>query len=362
MFKIVSIILSVVIFAISCSKSCKEENKEVEKQQQTEKFERMKPQIKFEEKEKKEFKEKEEKKVEKEEEKTEQKEEAKKEENIEKYLGYPWELLKYPEIKEKYLKSIGKLKNIFWIRSLNSVASENKLVRIDDKDYIYIFFCKPHDCGYNYVVMLFDPKKKEFFGYYLTGDRKVKIGNLDKKKEKLLKIALNELGETDALKKINRNKLVKAEDVIEGKLEKCPPIYKVITLKPATKINLDPKIYNLILKTIEKEYELSDEELKNIRKEDVYVAFVDLNDDGKEDIIFSVYGMLFCGSAGCNTYALINRGNGKYKIVYLGLTEDNKLLLTKKKVKGFRIIIKNEHLMLIYNGKAYQIGGECYVK
>ncbi len=350
MFKVISIILSVVILAVSCSKSCKEEEKKEKVEQQQQQIEKEK----IVEKEKEEIKK----------EKIEEKQPKEEKKDLISYLDgkYPWVIEKHKELKELYLKSIGELKNLYWIRNLDVVAPENKSLTIDDKKYVFITFCKPHDCGDNNVVLLFDPEKKEFFGYYILGNKKIKIGKVDKSKEKLLKIALNEFGEGTLLRKLENNKLVSAESVIEKKLEKCPPIYKSITLRPSTAMNLDPKIYKLILKAVKKELELSEEDLKNIKEEDIYVAFADLNDDGKEDIIFSITGILFCGTAGCSTYALINKGNGKYKIIDLGLTEDNTILLTNKKIKGFRIIIKNQHLMLIYNGKAYRLGGECYVK
>jgi hypothetical protein len=274
---------------------------------------------------------------------------------------YPWELLKKDKkFKKLYLSALGKLKNIYWIRTITGPAPKSRKIYIDGKEYIFITFCKPHDCNDNFVVLLYNPEEEELFGYYITDGKKVKIGKFEKDKEKILKIALNELGFDNKLAVIERAKVVSADEIAPKKIATCPPIAKKLVLKPLKEKDL--KIYQIILQSTKKDYEISEDTLENIKPRDIYVAFADVNDDGKVDIIYSIGHTLFCGSAGCSTTLLVNKGDSKYKSLSLGLSLDDTIYITTEKKKGFRTLITDGHIKLIYNGKAYQAGGECYAK
>jgi len=336
MIKIISIVLSIAILSISCSNSCEGEKK-----------------LKLQQKEK-------ETQAEKKEEETQKTETT----ELKEYAVYPWELLeKDKQFKELYLKAIGELKNIYWIRKISATAPINQIVEIDNKKYVFITFCKPHDCYDNFVVLLYNPEERELFGYYFLGNRKVPIGKMNKQREKLILTALSEFGTREDISRLKRAKVISPNEVVDKKLTACSDIEEKVELKSLSSLGLDKNFFKMLLNATIKHEGLEEEDLEEIEitEDDVSVAFVDINDDGKKDIIYSISSLLFCGNAGCPAYLMVNLGNGKYKVIDLGILKDGSIYITSKKVKGFKTLIKNGHEILVFNGKAYRIGGECYV-
>jgi len=281
--------------------------------------------------------------------------------NLEKYLVYPWDLLEDQEFKKLYLKSLGDLKNIFWIRKIHAPADRNHIVDLRGKKYVFISFCKPHDCADNFVAILYDPYDEELFGYYYSEGRKIPIGLMNREKDRLLRVALKRIGLDRDAEKIAKAKLTEPSKVIKKKLDECPTIDKKVVLKSLKQYEENENIYRLVLKALEQSEELPKELLNEIKIDDVYIAYLDVNDDGKKDILFSVQSPLFCGNIGCGMYLLLNKGNGDYRPLYLGISVDDTIYITNQKHKGFRVLIKNQHQKLIYDGKGYKLGGECYV-
>jgi len=107
-----------------------------------------------------------------------QKDGSDKPEFIKKYEVMPWELLKDEKFKEAYLKATEDFSNVAWLRELKVAAPPNKVINVDGKLYVYMEFCKIHNCGDDMVYLLYDPEQNRVFGTY--------IKKIDGKKREIL--------------------------------------------------------------------------------------------------------------------------------------------------------------------------------
>ncbi len=288
----------------------------------------------------------------------------------EKYLNYPWELLKDKKFKNLYIKALGELGNIPWIRNISAVGGKNKIVSIDGKKYVYISFCKPHMCDTEMVYLLFSPDENKIFGVYLIESDydfvKIPIG---KPSEEELKV-LAEAVKKDINSFVNAEVILSAknltpEDLGIKKLKPCPILKKVqfIAGDDEKVKNITEKIFNEFLK----EEDINLEDMKNLglslELKNFLIATVDLNGDRRKDIVLIVNSGMFCGTGDCPLYIYIYRRN-KYKPINVSLLIQNMdyFYLSKKKTNGYRDLIVNDELILKYNGKKYVVGGRCYVR
>ncbi len=310
----------------------------------------------------------------------EEKEEKKEEEKVklteeekdiyEKYLSYPWELLKDKKFKSLYIKALGRLRNIPWIRNMSAVGVKNKIVSINGKKYVYITFCKPHFCDTEMVYLLFSPEENKIFGVYLIESDydfvKIPIGKLSEEELKVLAEAVKkDINSFVNAEVILSAKNLKPENLGIKKLKPCPILKKVyFTSGDNEKVkNITAKIFNEFLK----EEDISLEDIKNLglslELKNFLIATVDLNGDRKKDIVLIVNSGMFCGTGGCPLYIYIYRKD-KYKPINVALLIQNMdyFYLSKTKTNGYRDLIVNDELILKYNGKKYVIGGRCYVR
>jgi len=88
--------------------------------------------------------------------------------DLDRYKVYPWQLLHDPKFKQEYMKVTDGLRNLKWIREIDATAPQNRIVNINGKDYVYIEFCKPHNCADEMVFMLYDPENNKIIGSYIT--------------------------------------------------------------------------------------------------------------------------------------------------------------------------------------------------
>lgn len=96
-----------------------------------------------------------------------------------------------------------------------------------------------------------------------------------------------------------------------------------------------------------------DEEVRDIAKGDFSLAMVDLNDDGKEEIILASHEIDWCGSIGCWNWVLEKR-DAKW-IVLTRFQTDGGISVTNEKSKGYRYIA-----ILDDKGKIANINRERY--
>ena len=307
-------------------------------------------------------------KLEKKEEKVKLTEEEK--DLYQKYLVYPWDLLKDKNFKNLYIKSLGELKNIPWIRNISGVGGKNKIVEIDGKKYIYITFCKPHFCDTEMVYLLFSPEENKLFGVYLIESdydfSKILIGKPTEKDLEILAEAvkkdINSMVDGDV---ILSAKVLNSQDLGIKKLEPCPILKKVNFVVGSNEDvkSLAERIYQKFVK----EENLNIEDLKKLGLdfsiENFLLANVDLNGDKRKDVVFTVNSPYFCGTGGCSLGIYINKGKSFKSIdVSVLIQNTNYFYLSKEKTNGYRDLIVDDELILKYNGKKYVVGGRCYVK
>ncbi len=306
------------------------------------------------------------------EEKKEEKVKLTKEEKdiYEKYLGYPWELLKDKKFKKLYIKALGELGNIPWIRNISAVGGKNKIVSINGKKYIYITFCKPHFCDTEMVYLLFSPEENKIFGVYLIESDydfvKIPIGKPSEEELKVLAEAVKkDINSFVNAEVILSAKNLKPEDLGIKKLKPCPILKKVQFIAGD-----DEKIKSITKKIFDKflkEEDVGLEDIKNLglslEFKNFLIATVDLNGDGRKDIVSVVNSAMFCGTGGCPLYIYINRKKN-YKPIDVSILLQNMdyFYLSKRKTNGYRDLIVNDELILKYNGKKYVVGGRCYVQ
>ena len=290
------------------------------------------------------------------EEKKEGKSEQLKQVDYNNYKVYPWELLKDKRFKESYIKAIGKLKNIYWIRDLNGVAPKNKIIEFKGEKFVYIEMCKPHSCDTENLVLLYEPINNRIFGIYLIDKKKIWIGNPNSKEQDIF---LSVIEKTTPLLKdsIKTAKVITPQDLGIKETEACP-IYKEVELNITS-----GKKFNQYANMIWHYYiEPDNPPADLVSKKDIRLGLTDLNDDGKLDILFTVENGFYCGSAGCHLEGLINLGKNKYKhISILSMGEFDKVYISKNKTNGLRDLILNEHQIYKFDGNTYKYGGECYV-
>jgi len=287
-----------------------------------------------------------------------------------KYLGYPWELLKDKKFKNLYIKALGELGNIPWIRNISAVGGKNKIVSINGKKYVYITFCKPHFCDTEMVYLLFSPDEKKIFGVYLIESdydfAKIPIGKPSEEELKVLAEAVKkDINSFVNAEVILSAKNLKPEDLGIKKLKPCPILKKVqfTTGNDESVKSITEKIYNKFIK----EQDINLEELKklglSLEAKDFLIATVNLNSDRAEDLVFIVNSSYMCGTGGCPAFIYINKRN-KYKSIDVSVLLQNMdyFYLSKTKTNGYRDLIVNDELILKYNGKKYVVGGRCYVQ
>ena len=90
----------------------------------------------------------------------------------------PTDLLREPRFKAAYLAALGPLAREAWLRTLNGPAPPNRPVQIDGHTYTLAAACKPHDCGDNNLVLLYNPGSGTVHGRVLQQGRRVTlVGN-----------------------------------------------------------------------------------------------------------------------------------------------------------------------------------------
>ncbi|WP_079415456.1 Ivy family c-type lysozyme inhibitor [Thiomonas intermedia] len=87
----------------------------------------------------------------------------------------PTDLLRDPRFKAAYLAALGPLAREAWLRTLNGPAPPNRQVQIDGHTYTLSAACKPHDCGDNNLVLLYNPRSGTVHGRVLQQGRRATL-------------------------------------------------------------------------------------------------------------------------------------------------------------------------------------------
>lgn len=91
--------------------------------------------------------------------------------------GSPVDLLGDARFKSAYTKALGPLAREPWLARMNGPAPELRKLTIGGVEYTLGAVCKPHDCGDNNMVVLYDPAQGTVAGLIQQSGRKTPFGN-----------------------------------------------------------------------------------------------------------------------------------------------------------------------------------------
>jgi len=91
----------------------------------------------------------------------------------------PSELLRDPKFKSAYLKTLGPLSREPWLATLSGPAPELQTLRVAGAEMQLAAVCKPHDCGENNSVLLYDAAQAAVYGKVYQAGRSTLLGNPD---------------------------------------------------------------------------------------------------------------------------------------------------------------------------------------
>jgi Inhibitor of vertebrate lysozyme (Ivy) len=88
----------------------------------------------------------------------------------------PFTLLKDARFKSAYHTALGPRTKVAWLARLEGPSSALEEVTIGGKEYTVAQFCKDHDCGDNYAIVLYSAAQGVVFGKILEQRQSVMIG------------------------------------------------------------------------------------------------------------------------------------------------------------------------------------------
>lgn len=88
----------------------------------------------------------------------------------------PSELLRDPTFKSAYLKALGPLSREQWLSTLSGPAPELQTLRVAGTEMQLAAVCKPHDCGENNSVLLYDAAAAAVYGKVYQAGRTTLLG------------------------------------------------------------------------------------------------------------------------------------------------------------------------------------------
>jgi hypothetical protein len=89
----------------------------------------------------------------------------------------PSELLRDPKFKSAYLKTLGPLAREPWLATLSGPAPQLQTLRVGGTEMQLAAVCKPHDCGENNSVLLYDAAAAAVYGKVYQAGRTTLLGN-----------------------------------------------------------------------------------------------------------------------------------------------------------------------------------------
>lgn len=89
----------------------------------------------------------------------------------------PSDLLRDPKFKNAYLKALGPLSREPWLATLSGPAPEVRSLQVTGIEMQLAASCKPHDCGENNTVLLYDAGSGVVYGTVYQAGRTTLLGN-----------------------------------------------------------------------------------------------------------------------------------------------------------------------------------------
>jgi len=106
---------------------------------------------------------------------------------MKKYQGYPWEILKLPDFNKSYKTIIGSRVKEEWLRLLDGPSSKNKMIATEKGNLIVVNSCKQNYCDTNYILILFDPLMNKCWSLLIEGRVSAWLGDPDDSMKSLLR-------------------------------------------------------------------------------------------------------------------------------------------------------------------------------
>ena len=91
--------------------------------------------------------------------------------------NYPSELIRDAQFKSVYRRALGQLASHPWLARMDGPAPELKPEVVAGTNYMLAAFCKPHDCGDNNAVLLYDAPQGRVYGLVHMGGRNTVVGS-----------------------------------------------------------------------------------------------------------------------------------------------------------------------------------------
>ncbi|MES2841183.1 MAG: Ivy family c-type lysozyme inhibitor [Pseudomonadota bacterium] len=89
----------------------------------------------------------------------------------------PSELIRDAQFKAAYQRVLGSLSSQAWLARMDGPATELKPESVAGTTYTLAAFCKPHDCGDNNAVLLYDAPQARVYGFVHMAGRNTVVGS-----------------------------------------------------------------------------------------------------------------------------------------------------------------------------------------
>lgn len=89
----------------------------------------------------------------------------------------PADLLRDAKFRRAYSKALGPLSREHWLATLSGPAPEVRTVEVAGRAMVLAAVCKPHDCGDNNMVLLYDAARAVVYGRVHQAGRTTLFGN-----------------------------------------------------------------------------------------------------------------------------------------------------------------------------------------
>lgn len=107
--------------------------------------------------------------------------------DLKKYEGYPWEILKLPDFSKAYRSILGPRIKEKWLKLMDGPSYPNEMIVTPQGNFVVIHSCKQHYCETHFILILFDSFTKQCWGLLVENGMTVWLGSPDNEMKALLK-------------------------------------------------------------------------------------------------------------------------------------------------------------------------------
>jgi hypothetical protein len=81
---------------------------------------------------------------------------------------YSWEWMTDKNFLSSYQHAINDREVESWIKQLSGPSSKSKVIMLDGKEGYYISVCKPHDCAFQNISLIYFPNENKVYGLIIS--------------------------------------------------------------------------------------------------------------------------------------------------------------------------------------------------